>query len=322
MIPQAFENFNKLSYLTLEENNFIGTIPSFFQNFNNLKTIDLSFQNGDMGINEGLSGGLENIPTNNLTELYIQGNSFNFNVIEKLVKQNTLTYFNYDIQSPINLITLNGRLAAPAGGTVTNNTYQWYKDDTLLVATIVGDSTFQPNAPGTYHAVVNNSIATQLTLTSNKGAAPSVVLKFCLSQPDFSIASNITGATYQWQQSTDSIAYTNIANDTNFEGVNTSTLTLKNISSSWYGRRYRCVTGNGNSIFYTLTFLNSWTGASNTNWNNSSNWSCGNIPDANTDVVIQSGTVVVSADVTVRILKVKPGANVVVNPGVQLIVSN
>jgi len=79
---------------------------------------------------------------------------------------------------------------------------------------------------------------------------------------------------------------------------------------------------NGNSIFYTLTFLNSWTGAANTNWNNNSNWSCGNIPDANTDVVIQSGTVVVSADVTVRSLTVKPGANVVVNPGVQLIVSN
>lgn len=318
VIPQAFENFNKLSYLNLAQNHFIGTIPSFFNNFNNLQILTL----GSLDNPEGLFGGLENIPTQKLTSLYIQGNSFNFNVIEKLVKQNTLLYFNYDTQRAIDLVTLNGRLAAPAGGTVTNNTYQWYKDDTLLVATIVGDSTFQPEAPGTYHAVINNSIATQLTLTSNKMAAPSVVLKFCLSEPAFNIASTITGATYQWQQSIDSISYTDIVNDTNFEGANTSTLTLKNIPSSWYGRRYRCLTDNGNSIFYTLTFLNSWTGAANTNWNNSSNWSCGNIPDANTDVVIQSGTVTVSSDVTVRSLTVKPGANVIVTPGVQVIVSN
>jgi hypothetical protein len=62
---------------------------------------------------------------------------------------------------PISLQAINGRLAATSGGTVANNTYKWYKAAEGLVATITGDSTFQPTAIGNYYAEIANSIATQ-----------------------------------------------------------------------------------------------------------------------------------------------------------------
>lgn len=317
-IPAAIGNLQKLGSLYLADNLFSGNIPSSFNNLINLKYLNLGLSLP--GYTGGLHGGLENIQGQNFERLYIYGNYFNFTGIETLVKKNSIADFWYSPQQPINLLSINGRLAAPAGGTVANNTYKWYKEGSGLVATIAGDSTFQPDSLGSYHAEITNSIATELTLTSIPLAASSVALNTCSLQPSLNLNSNVSGSSYQWQQSTDSVTYSNKTNNTNFDGTSSSMLTLKNIPPSWYGRRYRCVTNNGNSIIFTLTFSNSWTGSVNTNWSNSGNWSCGNIPDANTDVVISSGTVVIDSDVTVRSLTVKTGANVAVNPGINLTV--
>jgi hypothetical protein len=48
------------------------------------------------------------------------------------------------------------------------------------------------------------------------------------------------------------------------------------------------------------------------------NWNCGVIPDNNTDVVINDGTIVINSNVTIRSLKVNPGVTITVNPGFNL----
>lgn len=133
--------------------------------------------------------------------------------------------------------------------------------------------------------------------------------------------SNAGGATLQWQVSTDGINFTNLSDNSNYSGTNTGTLNLINVPSSWYGNIYR-VLSNGVSngkITYNLKFVNRWNGTNN-NWENAASWSCGSLPDANTDVVISSGNVVINADATVRSIKVAAGATLTVATGVNFTV--
>jgi hypothetical protein len=73
----------------------------------------------------------------------------------------------YSPQANILVHQHNNALSAYAGGTLSNNTYKWFKCEgttSILVATIKGDSVFHPNESGRYRVVVSNSVATQLKL--------------------------------------------------------------------------------------------------------------------------------------------------------------
>ena len=68
-----------------------------------------------------------------------------------------------------------------------------------------------------------------------------------------------------------------------------------------------------------------WTGSSSGFWNNPANWSCNTIPNATSNVVINSGTpalIVNSAGATCRSLTIQPGASVTVNTGFTITVTN
>ncbi len=131
------------------------------------------------------------------------------------------------------------------------------------------------------------------------------------------VTSNITGASYQWQVNTGS-GFANIANNANYTGATTLTLQLNNIPNTWYGYQYRCIVDGVNSNPFFLRFVATWTGTVNTDWNTAANWGCGAVPDANTDVVINSGTITVNTNSSCRTLRVNPGATVTVRPGVNL----
>ncbi len=137
---------------------------------------------------------------------------------------------------------------------------------------------------------------------------------------------NGTGTAYQWQVNTGS-GFSNIANGAVYGGVSTATLTLSNAPTSWYGYKYRCMitTASGTEYSYTndLKFAATWKGTTNNLWNVSSNWECGTLPDANTDVYVLPGAPnlpEVNASTTVRTLTIMNGAAVTVNNGVQLTV--
>jgi hypothetical protein len=97
------------------------------------------------------------------------------------------------------------------------------------------------------------------------------------------------GNTYQWQLNTGT-GFSNITSGSNYSGVTTENLLLYNTPSSWYGYQYRClVNGSTYSDTNTLKFTAYWNGNASTAWENTANWNCGILPDANTDVIINSG---------------------------------
>ncbi len=122
---------------------------------------------------------------------------------------------------------------------------------------------------------------------------------------------------YQWQVNNSS-AYNNISNDSLYEGTTTDTLLINNVSSSMYGSTYRCAITNNSVVSYSpsypIQFVDTWTGAAGTSlWETPSNWSCNIIPDMNTDVIINSGTVTLSSNAVIRSLSVGVGVSLTIN---------
>lgn len=135
------------------------------------------------------------------------------------------------------------------------------------------------------------------------------------------LSSNITGTVYQWQVNTGS-GFTNLSNNANYAGTGTGTLQINNAPSSWNGFQYRCVVDGNNSTVFTLGFTNYWKGTVSNAWETAANWSCNSIPDANTDVIINSGTVVVNSNGICRSIRVNPFATITVNTGAAITVAH
>jgi hypothetical protein len=199
----------------------------------------------------------------------------------------------------------------------------------------------QPNttltAPAAYTPVAGEELITPIVTDSvnggyfmwilSKGLGNFFIRKIATSivcnTTATSFTSTLTGATYQWQVNTGGVNFVNITNGGNYSGTNTVTLQISNIPASFSGYRYRCVVNNSkvSNTFY-LQVANTWTGAVNNQWETAGNWSCNKVPDANTDVIINSGSVTVNSTTDVcRTLKIHVPANVTVGPGFKLTVT-
>lgn len=128
-----------------------------------------------------------------------------------------------------------------------------------------------------------------------------------------SLKANVGCTTYQWQIN-NGTGFNNISDSATYTGTSTSTLNLINIPSSWYGYQFRCVMDSLISNPVTLTFSDIWTGSVDSTWENPGNWSCGVVPDAYTDVIINTGTVIVNSNVTIRSINLASGVLFTVNP--------
>jgi hypothetical protein len=95
-------------------------------------------------------------------------------------------------------------------------------------------------------------------------------------------------------------------------------------SGTYYFRAFNtCGWGAQGSATVTInTPPNNWTGAASSAWENPANWSCGVIADGNTDVLINSGTVIINSNAICRTLTVMPGVNLIINPGFKLTVTH
>lgn len=111
-------------------------------------------------------------------------------------------------------------------------------------------------------------------------------------------------------------------------GLLGQTFTITNPPTSFYGYKYRCrilTNSFGGIIIYTeyktLKFSNTWEGTLSVNWNEAANWSCGVLPDENTDVIIPAGTAfspLVNANVSCRSVSIRNGAVLNVGTGYKL----
>jgi hypothetical protein len=122
---------------------------------------------------------------------------------------------------------------------------------------------------------------------------------------------------YQWQVNKDTV-FTDITDDGIYSGSQSFKLTIHNVPASWTNYQYRCKVRNVYSRVFTFRFYATWTGAVDNNWENAANWSCGVVPDVNTDVTITAGAVTINQSTTIRSLQMNPAVSISVGAGVIL----
>ncbi|MEO5894035.1 MAG: M23 family metallopeptidase [Ferruginibacter sp.] len=140
------------------------------------------------------------------------------------------------------------------------------------------------------------------------------------------ITSNLKGTTYQWQVDTGS-GFTDITDNIYYKTTNSSQLQLTPaVPTSFYGYQYRCLVDAASySNIIAIKFTSNWTGGKNTAWEDPFNWSCGNVPDSNTDVVIKNDVInfpEINSDAVCRSTSVSPAATLTVNTGFKLTVTH
>ncbi len=135
------------------------------------------------------------------------------------------------------------------------------------------------------------------------------------------LGSYIVGNTYQWQINT-GVGWTNLVDNAVYTGTTSELLHINNTQASWLNYQYHCIVDGNTGPDIALQFSNTWTGAVNSSWENPGNWSCLTVPDANTNVVINSGTVVLSVSTTIRTLSIAAGVSFTVAPGANLTITN
>ncbi len=135
------------------------------------------------------------------------------------------------------------------------------------------------------------------------------------------LGSYIVGNTYQWQINTGA-GWTNLVDNADYTGTTTELLHINNTQASWSGYQYQCIVDGNAGPLITLRFSNTWTGAVSSAWEDPANWSCLTVPDANTNVVINTGPVVLSTSTTIRTLSIAAGVSFTVVAGANLTITN
>lgn len=252
--------------------------------------------NGVPYLNRNITIKTDSLPPGGRPELFLYFTNTEFD----LLKAADIT-----IANPDDLVAVR----QPAATAVAPATYSPVAGEEIL-APVLWDS-----VPGGYYIKLNPSGFGNFFIQKMPTAA-------VCGGVSTSFTASVSGATYLWQVNTGS-GFTSISNNATYSGATTATLQINNPPSAFSGYRYRCVV-NGTLVsnsFY-LQVANTWTGAVNNQWETPGNWSCGTVPDANTDVIINSGTVTVNSNASCRTLKVSPGASVVVATGFTITVTH
>lgn len=219
------------------------------------------------------------------------------------------------------------------GMNIANGKELWRSDGTQAGTTMVSD--IRPGSASSNPAILgvaNGKILfTGITNTSpNLYRLDQHVTNFASGGPvyvcpgvSFTLGSDISGNSYQWQVNTPS-GYISLSESPNFSGTQGPVLSLMNMASTAYGWEFRClVDGSLTSRSYTLRFLAYWVGAVSHAWEDPANWHCGGIPDANTDVLIQCmyNSPIISSNASCRSLILMNRQQVQVAPGFTLTVA-
>ncbi len=183
------------------------------------------------------------------------------------------------------------------------------------------------NGPHTLSQAFKDDKGQWSSIVSSSFDKQPATIPACLSASRQFAAGIIAGgnASYQWQLDTGS-GYADISNNIFYTGATDDTLSLTGIPTAWYGYTFRCRVTNGATVLYgpvyRLKFASTWTGAADDTWENPANWSCNSLPDANTDVYINTGMAlyphVNSVTATCRSLNLQPGTSFEVRPGFKI----
>lgn len=203
---------------------------------------------------------------------------------------------------------------------VNGETFQWYVNNHPLTSIMDSSGrTFIIETSGLYKASITNendctNFSNEVYMILPTYHCPNRVLVL-----DGMVSS---GTNLQWQMDSGN-GYQDISNGVQFQGTNFEYLRIASVTTEFSGRAFRCrYTSDTGATLYggetKIVFANQWKGALNGNWENPLNWSCGSVPDENTEVTVLSGTIQIQSNVTIKKLYVAPGATVNVLPGFTL----
>lgn len=158
-IPANISNSIALTEINISNNRFSNKIPATINNLTNL-TKFLAANN------ELVSPMPAGVLCSSSVQVDISGNAFNFSGLECLAANPNATYNN---QKELEVVQSGSRLSVTAGGTLSNNTYTWYRNTGATPYYVSNGTTNKLNtaADGKYWAVITNSAAPQLTLRSD-----------------------------------------------------------------------------------------------------------------------------------------------------------
>ena len=183
--PASLTKVPNLEVIDMEDNYFTDSIPLPIGNIRNLVALGL--------MNCGLSGTIPNSLNrlDSLKGMDLSNNHYTFKEIAPFINDYVNSHKTYNLtyspQANIPVHRYKNRLAVSAGDTLNNDTFTWYKDS-VLVATITGDSTYFPSDTGRYYVTVTNSIATDLILYGDE-----FTLHYIMPDSAVSATQNITG---------------------------------------------------------------------------------------------------------------------------------
>lgn len=140
----------------------------------------------------------------------------------------------------------------------------------------------------------------------------------CKDQPA-TLTSQLTGNSYQWQQSTNGNSFANLVNGSGFSGVQSPMLNIAAVTESMNGKFFRCLVNELPESPFSIRLFNRWVGTSNNLWSDAGNWSCGTVPQGDIEVEIDRN-VMIDIDVTIGKIVLKPGGTVTVAAGKKLTV--
>ena len=182
-IPESISHLSNLYNLYLTNNQLSGSIPNAFYEMPNLQQLYLHHNQLSGDLPESLDHHAElyiDVSYNRLsashnfrtrythfdTHINLSSNDYNFNGIEFMPAEFPDPV--YGPQAPVSIHRLGVKLTISVGGTLANNTYEWFSVETGSGSLrITGDSTFRPGKTGSYFAKITNALAPQLTLMTD-----------------------------------------------------------------------------------------------------------------------------------------------------------
>ncbi|HRI22234.1 MAG TPA: T9SS type A sorting domain-containing protein, partial [Panacibacter sp.] len=210
-VPESIGNLTALQILDLSLNQLSGTIPQSIGNLTALQYLSLS--------NNQLSGAIPSLLNLSIScYTNLSYNNFTFEGMEAVVKHFKKNYLTYVPQAIISLHEQGNLLSVSAGGSLSYNTYRWYRDG-ALVATNTGDSIYTVTIDGAYKVKVFNSICYALTLYSDSittSVLPLTLLNFTAALQNnnallnWSSTNELNTKEFIIQRSIDGVQFTNI----------------------------------------------------------------------------------------------------------------
>jgi len=191
-IPPELGDLIDLQYLYLNDNNLSGNIPSEFGKLINLQYLYLN----DNELSGSVPSSLVNLKP---YVVALENNRFTFNGLELIVLKFTNYVVSYSPQANISIHQKNDGLGVTAGGSLVNNTYNWFMVGKTGATTIKGDSVFHPSEHGRYYAAVTNAACKMLTLHTDtvhyNGVLPVTIVDLKANQEKSAIKIDWTSVT-------------------------------------------------------------------------------------------------------------------------------